>query len=195
MKKIKKHVKLDVWVLCCVLITVLLICSPLAGQENKEKPANDDKDSSKNFSLVTEIVPVPEPLKPGFDTINAKEAGKLLKFLSSDLLEGRETSDRGYAIAAEFVATMFSLWDIKPAGDFPVKTGRADFFARTDEKKEEKKHRSYFQEIELKELLKADSQISVESQKGHQVISRFFYPEIDYDLHASSAGSLSAPVV
>lgn len=185
MNKIKNHVKLDVWVICCFLITVLFMGSPLAGQENK----------GKNFSLVTEVQPVPEQLKTGFESITAKEAGKFLKFLSSDLLEGRETAGKGYEIAAEFAATMFSLWDIKPAGDFPVKVGHTDFFSHDDERKEEKKERSYFQEMEIKELLKADSQIGVEYQKGSQVKSRSFNPEIDYEFRASTAGTLSAPVV
>jgi hypothetical protein len=191
----KEHVKQDVWILCCVLIIVLFIGFPLAGQETKGKAVNDDKDPLKNFSLVTEIQPVSEQLKPGFEAITAKEAGQFLRFLSSDLLEGRETSDRGYAIAAEFAATMFSLWDIKPAGDFPVKVGRPDFFSRTDEKKEEKKERSYFQELELKEQLKATTQITVECQKGSQIKSRSYNQEIDYEFRSSTAGTLSAPVV
>ena len=40
-----------------------------------------------------------------------------VKFLSSDLLEGRGTGQRGGDIAAEYIATEFSLYGLKPAGE------------------------------------------------------------------------------
>jgi Zn-dependent M28 family amino/carboxypeptidase len=40
-----------------------------------------------------------------------------VKFLSSDLLEGRGTGQRGGDIAAEYLATQFALYGLKPAGD------------------------------------------------------------------------------
>jgi Zn-dependent M28 family amino/carboxypeptidase len=40
-----------------------------------------------------------------------------VKFLASDLLEGRGTGQRGGDIAADYIATQFSLYGLKPAGD------------------------------------------------------------------------------
>src|SRR5438105_4771890 len=40
-----------------------------------------------------------------------------VKFLSSDLLEGRGTGQRGGDIAAEYIATQFAIHGLKPAGD------------------------------------------------------------------------------
>ncbi|HZP63055.1 MAG TPA: peptidase M28, partial [Terriglobales bacterium] len=40
-----------------------------------------------------------------------------VKFLASDLLEGRGTGARGGDIAAEYIATQFELYGLKPAGD------------------------------------------------------------------------------
>src|SRR4030081_2703680 len=40
-----------------------------------------------------------------------------VKFLASDLLEGRGTGQRGGEIAAEYIATQFALDGLKPAGD------------------------------------------------------------------------------
>src|ERR1700737_514661 len=40
-----------------------------------------------------------------------------VRFLSHDLLEGRGTGQRGGDIAAEYIATQFALYDLKPAGD------------------------------------------------------------------------------
>ena len=40
-----------------------------------------------------------------------------VKFLASDLLEGRGTGQRGGDMAAEYIATQFALYGLKPAGD------------------------------------------------------------------------------
>jgi len=40
-----------------------------------------------------------------------------VRFLSHDLLEGRGTGQRGGDIAAEYIATQFELYGLKPAGD------------------------------------------------------------------------------
>jgi Zn-dependent M28 family amino/carboxypeptidase len=40
-----------------------------------------------------------------------------VRFLSSDLLEGRGTGQRGGDIAAEYIGTQFALYGLKPAGD------------------------------------------------------------------------------
>src|SRR4249919_2780100 len=40
-----------------------------------------------------------------------------VEFLASDGLEGRETGSRGYAIAADYVASQFRAIGLEPAGD------------------------------------------------------------------------------
>jgi len=40
-----------------------------------------------------------------------------VKFLASDLLEGRGTGQRGGDIAAEYIATQFAMYGLQPAGD------------------------------------------------------------------------------
>src|SRR5580700_2823680 len=40
-----------------------------------------------------------------------------VRFLAHDLLEGRGTGQRGGDIAAEYIATQFALYGLKPAGD------------------------------------------------------------------------------
>lgn len=39
-----------------------------------------------------------------------------VKFLASDLLEGREAGTRGYDLAASYVATQFELLGLQPGG-------------------------------------------------------------------------------
>lgn len=50
-------------------------------------------------------------------TFDAEKIRAHVKFLASDLLEGRGTGQRGGDIAAEYIATQFSLYGLKPAGD------------------------------------------------------------------------------
>lgn len=50
-------------------------------------------------------------------TVDAERIRAHVKFLSSDLLEGRGTGQRGGDIAAEYIATQFALDGLKPAGD------------------------------------------------------------------------------
>ena len=40
-----------------------------------------------------------------------------VEFLASDHLEGRDTGSRGYAIAADYVASQFRAIGLEPAGD------------------------------------------------------------------------------
>jgi Zn-dependent M28 family amino/carboxypeptidase len=49
--------------------------------------------------------------------IDAEKIRAHVKFLSSDLLEGRGMGQRGSDIAAEYIATEFALDGLKPAGD------------------------------------------------------------------------------
>jgi Zn-dependent M28 family amino/carboxypeptidase len=54
---------------------------------------------------------------PQTPPIYAERIRAHVKFLSSDLLEGRGTGQRGGDIAAEYIATQFALYGLKPAGE------------------------------------------------------------------------------
>ena len=60
-------------------------------------------------------------LPPGvygaMETINPERIRAHVRFLSHDLLEGRGTGQRGGDVAAEYIATQFALYGLKPAGD------------------------------------------------------------------------------
>ncbi|MFZ0760080.1 MAG: M28 family peptidase [Candidatus Sulfotelmatobacter sp.] len=51
------------------------------------------------------------------ETINPEHIRWHVRFLSHDLLEGRGTGQRGGEIAAEYIATQFAEYGLKPAGD------------------------------------------------------------------------------
>ena len=50
-------------------------------------------------------------------TIKPENIEAHVRFLSHDLLEGRGTGQRGGDLAAEYIATQFALYGLKPAGD------------------------------------------------------------------------------
>lgn len=64
--------------------------------------------------------PQPKGLPPGavraMRSIDAEKIRAHVKFLASDLLEGRGTGQRGGDVAAEYIATQFALYGLKPAG-------------------------------------------------------------------------------
>src|SRR5437899_9369976 len=51
------------------------------------------------------------------DSISAERIRAHVRFLAHDLLEGRGTGQRGGDIAAEYIATQFALYGLKPSGD------------------------------------------------------------------------------
>src|SRR6266849_7668005 len=55
--------------------------------------------------------------KATLDRISAQSLQGHVWFLSSDLLEGRDTPSRGLDIAAEYIAAQFRRAGLKPAGD------------------------------------------------------------------------------
>ena len=62
----------------------------------------------------------PHPSSAAFaamETINPERIRAHVRFLADDLLEGRGTGQRGGDIAAQFIATQFALYGLKPAGD------------------------------------------------------------------------------
>jgi Zn-dependent M28 family amino/carboxypeptidase len=62
----------------------------------------------------------PRPSSAAFaamETINPERIRAHVRFLSHDLLEGRGTGQRGGDIAAEYIATQFAVYGLKPAGD------------------------------------------------------------------------------
>jgi Zn-dependent M28 family amino/carboxypeptidase len=66
-------------------------------------PAADPRPSSAAFSAM--------------ETISPEHIRAHVRFLAHDLLEGRGTGQRGGDIAAEYIATQFAVYGLKPAGE------------------------------------------------------------------------------
>ncbi|MBN1197564.1 MAG: M20/M25/M40 family metallo-hydrolase [Candidatus Aminicenantes bacterium] len=139
--------------------------------------------------------PPPAAIHDGFVSITGHDAGNYLRFLASDLLEGREVATRGYDIAAEFAAVLFRMWGLKPAGDFiqagPV-TGNMSA-AGGDARKTPS--RSYFQDVVMREVLSTTGSITAESGQSGIKHERTFISGIDFTSSVAGNWSISAPVV
>ncbi|MGD2246167.1 MAG: M20/M25/M40 family metallo-hydrolase [Candidatus Aminicenantes bacterium] len=173
-----------------VVFSLMTLSSLLGFQEQPQKK----EDPMKNFSIVDETQPVPDKVKAGFDSITAKDAVAYLRFISDDLLEGRDTASSGYDIAALYAASLFEKWGIKPAGD-EVQTRSAFRGMSPPQKPPEKARRSYFQNIAFTETLSTEGLAVVEWKKGQQKKTKTFKPDMDYSYSASATQSMTAPVV
>ena len=57
-----------------------------------------------------------EPIDTAIDSIEPKAIEAHVKFLGDDLLEGRKPGERGFDLAANYIATQFQLLGLQPAG-------------------------------------------------------------------------------
>src|SRR5271157_998171 len=66
---------------------------------------------------VPHVASLPRAAEQAMAAVDPEKIRAQVKFLASDLLEGRGTGQRGGDIAAEYIATQFALYGLKPAGD------------------------------------------------------------------------------
>ncbi|MBP1770314.1 MAG: hypothetical protein H6P96_932, partial [Candidatus Aminicenantes bacterium] len=108
------------------LFSVVLVFALIVGLRAQGPPPQQQmklEDVQKALSLVDKVQPAPDKFKAGLEAITAKDTLAMLTYVASDLLEGRETATRGYALAAEYAASLLKMWGVKPAGDMPMAMG------------------------------------------------------------------------
>ncbi len=84
------------------LLAIILVATSSSFAANAKKPVSTD---------------LPASVKAAMAAVSPDNIRAHVKFLSSDLLEGRGTGQRGGDVAAEYIATQFALAGLKPAGD------------------------------------------------------------------------------
>ncbi len=93
---------------CALLLAAAEVISTASGaQKSKTKTAKSEPVS----------VTLPGAAFAAMQTIDPEHIRWHVRFLSHDLLEGRGTGQRGGDIAAEYMATQFAEYGLKPAGD------------------------------------------------------------------------------
>jgi len=72
---------------------------------------------AKTAVAMPQVAGLPPAAQQAMASVDAEKIRAQVRFLASDLLEGRGTGQRGGDIAAEYIATQFALYGLKPAGD------------------------------------------------------------------------------
>src|SRR6266436_1966844 len=90
-----------------VLAVVLFPIAAVSAQGKLPKPRPESHFGSH----------LPPAAIAAMQSIRADNIEQQVRFLSHDLLEGRGTGQRGGDLAAEYIATQFALYGLKPAGD------------------------------------------------------------------------------
>ena len=78
---------------------------------------SDAAHPSKVDPSVPQITGLSSSAEQAMAAVDPEKIRAQVRFLASDLLEGRGTGQRGGDIAAEYIATQFALYGLKPAGD------------------------------------------------------------------------------
>jgi hypothetical protein len=181
--------------------TLVLVFALIIGLRAQAPPQQQMKleDVQKALCLVDKTQPAPDKFKAGLEAITAKDTLAMLTYISSDLMEGRETGTRGYAQAAEYAASLLKMWGVKPAGDMPMMMGFRMGGSR-DQAPQPPRERTYFQDFALKETSDAQSDITIEVNKAGALKTRAFHGGLDYQggmggMGGGAEGTLTAPVV
>ncbi len=94
------------------------------------------------------------PKEKGLQAITADAIKGQLEFLSSDWMEGRATSEKGSYLAADYIASMFKVFGVAPAGDAGSFGGRMQRMAPPSGQggQQSTPQKSYFQNFTLVEV-------------------------------------------
>jgi len=92
-----------------VLLTILAVCGTTLAA-----PVGKRRSRRTSAPAAPRIAPAG---MAAMQTIDSERIRAHVRFLSHDLLEGRGTGQRGGDIAAEYIATQFALYGLKPAGE------------------------------------------------------------------------------
>jgi Zn-dependent M28 family amino/carboxypeptidase len=95
-----------------VFVSLIAFMSVLVSAEGGAPPAPAAAPTRDSVS-----VRLPSAAFAALETIDPDHIRWHVRFLSHDLLEGRGTGQRGGDIAAEYIATQFAEYGLKPAGD------------------------------------------------------------------------------
>lgn len=155
----KTHILFVVFLLSAVLVS--------AQAPNKSAVPAGQMPTFKVLSL-------PAPAQQAMTTIDPEKIRAHVRFLAHDLLEGRGTGQRGGDIAAEYIATEFALFGLRPAGD----------------------NGSYLQKVPMEGIITLDdTTYSLVPQKGQPLSLRSREDFVAMDETGQSSTDIDAPIV
>src|SRR5277367_3700489 len=128
-----------------------------------------------SYSQVPAIPGIPDAARNAADSIDAEKIRAHVRFLASDLLEGRGPGLRGAQIAAEYIATQFALDGLKPAGD----------------------NGTYFQKVPLYAVHTVEDQTKAAfvPQSGQPIPLKYGEDYVAKDQTGAASADIDAPIV
>ncbi|RLD78311.1 MAG: hypothetical protein DRJ15_11790 [Bacteroidetes bacterium] len=130
----------------------------------------------------------------GLQSITLESVEAPLEFLASDWTEGREVGTKGAYMAADYIASLFKLYGIRPLGDMAVKKMSRE--SRMAGGKPES-YRSYFQNFDLLTgPRKSEISLSLINRTAYSAKELTLIKGADFELRGiSSSMEIEAPVV
>jgi Zn-dependent M28 family amino/carboxypeptidase len=136
--------------------------------------SQSSKSATSPMPPVPKVAALPPAGEQAMAAINPENIRWHTKFLADDLLEGRGTGQRGGDIAAEYIATQFALYGLKPAGD----------------------NGSYMQKVPMMGISTLpDSTYSLVPAKGEAITLRNQDDIVAMDETGATSTSIDAPIV
>lgn len=136
-----------------------------------------------------------DPVQKGLNAITKESIKAQLEFLSSDYMEGRETGTKGNMMAGDYIAGLFRIYGVQPAGDrqmnFPPGEGRPPRNMKPN------REPSYFQNFNLINSVLGDVQeLSLIASDDDSKKTLNFGYKTDFSLYPSTVGiEIEAPIV
>jgi hypothetical protein len=130
----------------------------------------------------------------GLDAITRQAVQGQLEFLASDWTEGRATGTEGAYMAADYIASLFKVYGLQPAGDMVTeRPTRAERMAG----KRPTSHRTYFQNFHLIETRPGeDHELSLTETTAGGTRTLIFAYRTDFDLQVSGVSTeIEGPIV
>jgi hypothetical protein len=143
------------------------------------------------FSMITGEAQMAR--EKGLSTITHESIEGQLEFLASDWMEGRATGSRGIYMAADYLASMFKVYNIQPFGD------EVTVMPTREEIREGKRpvtKKSYFQNVALLRYEPGDIQeLSIITKKGPGETSVILGHKVDFQIQTGNTSiSGNAPL-
>jgi len=141
-----------------------------------------------------------DPIERGLNAISKEAIKGQLDFLASDWTEGRETSTRGEFMAGDFIASVFQIYGLQPAGDLEAGGGftieQMIMYMSGERPKMVPPARTYFQNIPFVQTLTSESAMELITREGSVERKFLLSKGNDYNIWGQGTGQeLTSPVV
>lgn len=144
--------------------------------------------------LISQFTFSQSEIDKGLKAIDKEVLRGQLDFLASDWMEGRNTAEKGAHMAADYIASMFRVYGLKPGGDMQwIRPSREE----RSKGKKSYEEQTYFQNFPLIQYTEGDEQIFSIIEKSKHGERRYnLNYKTDFSLYVASHGiECTAPLV